>query len=141
MEQEKLDEARRFLEEDREKFEKLMDDSDRMVKKIDGDVKSKVKEKKELTRDIEQFTIKIQVKDGTIKKIDDDLVLFKRNKHFMDILAIQAGLKKYQKIDDREEQNQETGGRGKKSLGKRAMTYANTGESNGDSSTFLTGLG
>ena len=53
MEQEKLDEARRFLEEDREKFEKLMDDSDRMVKKIDGDVKSKVKEKKELTRDIE----------------------------------------------------------------------------------------
>lgn len=63
----------------------------------------------------------------------------------MDILAIQAGLKKYQKITEREEEKlieaQETGGRGNKSLGKRAMTYANTGESNGDSSTFLTGLG
>jgi hypothetical protein len=53
MEQEKLNEARRFLEEDREKFEKLMNDSDKMVKKIDGDVKSKIKEKNELARDIE----------------------------------------------------------------------------------------
>lgn len=60
MEQEKLNEARRFLEEDREKFEKLMNDSDKMVKKIDGDVKSKIKEKNELARDIEQFTMKIQ---------------------------------------------------------------------------------
>ena len=63
----------------------------------------------------------------------------------MDILAIQAGLKKYQKINEREEEKlveaYETGGRGNKSLSKRAMTYTNTGESNGDSSTFLTGLG
>ena len=88
MEQEKLDEARRFLEEDREKFEKLMNDSDKMVKKIDGDVKGKVKEKTELAKEIDKYTLRIQQKDGAIKKFDDDLVQFKRNKHFLDILAI-----------------------------------------------------
>lgn len=59
MEQEKLDEARRFLEEDREKFEKLMNDSDKMVKKIDGDVKGKVKEKNELAKEIDKYTVRI----------------------------------------------------------------------------------
>jgi len=88
MEQEKLDEARRFLEEDREKFEKLMNDSDKMVKKIDGDVKGKVKEKTELAKEIDKYTQRISAKDGAIKKFDDDLVQFKRNKHFLDILAI-----------------------------------------------------
>ena len=59
MEQEKLDEARRFLEEDREKFDKLMNDSDKMVKKVDGDVKGKVKEKTELAKEIDKYTLRI----------------------------------------------------------------------------------
>ena len=59
MEQEKLDEARRFLEEDREKFEKLMNDSDKMVKKVDGDVKDKVKEKTALAKEIDAYTQRI----------------------------------------------------------------------------------
>ena len=34
MEQEKLDEAKKFLDDDKEKFEKLMGDSEKMAKNI-----------------------------------------------------------------------------------------------------------
>ena len=74
MEQEKLDEARRFLEEDKEKFEKLMNDSDKMVKQVDGEVKRKLKEKAELSREIDRYSQEIAQKDGATKKFDDDLV-------------------------------------------------------------------
>ena len=107
MEQEKLDEARRFLEEDREKFEKLMNDSDKMVKQVDGEVKRKLKEKAELAKEIDKYAQEIQQKDGAMKKFDDDLVQFKRDKHFLDILAIQAGLKKYQQRDNEQERRAE----------------------------------
>jgi len=30
-----------------------------------------------------------------MKKIEDDLIIYKQQKHFLDVLAIQAGKKKY----------------------------------------------
>lgn len=41
MEKEKLDEAKKFLEEDREKFEKLMNDSEKYAKSVADEVKMK----------------------------------------------------------------------------------------------------
>ena len=42
MEQEKLDLAKKQLEEDREKFEKMMKDSESNVKKVEEDMKSAI---------------------------------------------------------------------------------------------------
>lgn len=55
MEQEKLDEAKKFLEEDKEKFEKLMTDSEKMAKKVADDVEAKTKDKRDLIKEIENF--------------------------------------------------------------------------------------
>ena len=41
MEQEKLEEAKKFLAEDREKFRKLIDDSEKNYKKVQEEVKVK----------------------------------------------------------------------------------------------------
>ena len=45
MEKEKLDEAKKFLDEDKEKFQKLMDDSEKRSKDVADDVKTKAYEK------------------------------------------------------------------------------------------------
>lgn len=55
MEQEKLDEAKKFLEEDKEKFEKLMTDSEKMAKKVADDVEAKTKDKRDLIKEIENY--------------------------------------------------------------------------------------
>lgn len=48
MEQEKLDECKKFLEQDQLKFEKLMNDAEEEAKAVADKVKEKAKEKKEL---------------------------------------------------------------------------------------------
>lgn len=45
MEKEKLDEAKKFLDEDREKFQKLMDDSDKQSKDVANEVNAKAQKK------------------------------------------------------------------------------------------------
>lgn len=95
MEQEKLDEAQKFLQEDKEKFDKLMDDSDKVAKHTADEVKSKARERQDLIRQIEELQQKIAQKDNMAKKVEDDLVEYKKLKHFLDVLAIQAGKKKY----------------------------------------------
>lgn len=53
MEQEKLDEARRCLQEDKEKFEKLLSDSDKLAKNIVEEVKQKAHVKNQLVKEAE----------------------------------------------------------------------------------------
>ena len=53
MEQEKLEEAKKFLQEDREKFRKLIDDSEKNYKKVQEDVKIKQIEKSKLMKELE----------------------------------------------------------------------------------------
>ena len=55
MEQEKLDEARKFLEEDKEKFEKLMNDSEKTAKKVIDEVEAKAKDKRDIIKNIEEL--------------------------------------------------------------------------------------
>jgi len=45
MEQEKLDEAQKFLEEDKEKFDKLMNDTEKLKKSSLDEAKAKALEK------------------------------------------------------------------------------------------------
>ena len=94
MEQEKIEIARKGIEEDREKFEKIMNDSEKNVKITCEEVKNAHNEKLRLSRKIEELNNQINKRDITIQKMDDDLVNYKQNKHFLDILAIEAGLKK-----------------------------------------------
>lgn len=90
MEQEKLDEAKKFQEEDMEKFEKLMDDTDKQVKRVVEEVKRAQDAKREITEQIAECQAREIAIDTRIKKSEDDLIEYKKDKHFLDILAFQA---------------------------------------------------
>lgn len=52
---------------------------------------SKARYQRDLIREIDKYNNVIAQKEGQIKKLDDELVEYKSNKHFLDILAMQAG--------------------------------------------------
>lgn len=88
MEQEKLDEAKKFLQEDNVKFEQLANDNEREAKKAGEAVTKKSDDKKELANKITELAAEEVQKDTQIKKYEDDLVKYKEHKKFLDILAI-----------------------------------------------------
>ena len=69
MEQEKIDLARKQLEEDKEKFEKMMNDSEKNVKRTIDEVKQAGIVKSKLMKQIEDLNIKINGKEGNIKRV------------------------------------------------------------------------
>jgi hypothetical protein len=77
MEQEKLNEAKKFLEEDREKFQKLMDDQKHEADEIVKKVKDAVMAKNDLILQYEEKSNMINSKSGQIKKCEDDLITYK----------------------------------------------------------------
>ena len=74
MEQEKIDLARKQLEEDKEKFEKMMNDSEKNVKRTIDEVKQAGIVKNKLIKQIEDLNIKINGKEGNIKRVEEELV-------------------------------------------------------------------
>ena len=72
-----------------------MDDSNRQAKETEKEVKKKGQEKAALIKELEDMTQKKQQMETQIKKNVDELNECKYHKHFLDILAIQAGLKKF----------------------------------------------
>ena len=96
MEQEKIDLARKGIEEDKERFQKIMDDSKKNLDRVKEELKIAGYEKNNLNKKIAALEADIALKDNSIKKVEDDLIQDKINKHFLDILAIQAGLKEPQ---------------------------------------------
>jgi hypothetical protein len=74
MEQEKIDLARKQLEEDKEKFEKMMNDSEKNVKRTIDEVKQAGIVKNKLMKQIEDLNIKINGKEGNIKRVEEELV-------------------------------------------------------------------
>lgn len=54
-------------------------------------------EKNKLMQEIDKVQAEINAVESNCKKIEDDLIVCKHHKKFLDILAIQANLKKYQK--------------------------------------------
>ena len=100
MEQEKLDEGQKFLQEDKERFDKMMSDSEKDAKDKADQVKKMALEKLRLIKKTEDLKAAIAVKENQIKKDDDELQVYKQQKLFLDVLAIQAGKKRYQNILD-----------------------------------------
>lgn len=72
----------------------MMADSQKTAKATADRVKELGFEKKQLARDMDDLISQIAQKENQIKKYDDDLNEHKHNKHFLDILGIQAGKKK-----------------------------------------------
>lgn len=64
MEQEKLEQKRREIEEDRERYEKIVNDADKQDKKIQEELKAAVREKITLAREIEAINQELQQKDN-----------------------------------------------------------------------------
>ena len=95
MEQEKLAEAQRFLQEDSDKFEKQIMDEDEKTKDQAQELKKKMQQKQQLNKEIESYHGQLNLLDNRIKKHEDDLIVYKQLKRFLDVLAIQAGKKKY----------------------------------------------
>ena len=95
METEKLEVSYKFLQEDKEKFEKLMNDGEKAAKNVADQVKQKTLEKNKLIQEIEKVQTEINAVESSCKKIEDDLIVSKHHKKFLDILAIQANLKEH----------------------------------------------
>jgi len=72
-----LNEAKKFLEEDREKFQKLMDDQKHEADEIVKKVKDAVMAKNDLILQYEEKSNMINSKSGQIKKCEDDLITYK----------------------------------------------------------------
>jgi len=107
-------------------------DSDKLVKDVVNQVREHTNSKKDLAKRIDDLNNKIGQRDTRLKKCDDDLVEYRQNKHFLDVLAIQAGKKLYNpKAQTAPVVEEEVPGTSKSS-GKRAPTAAE--------STFLTGV-
>lgn len=72
-----MNEAKKFLEEDREKFQKLMDDQKHEADEIVKKVKDAVMAKNDLILQYEEKSNMINSKSGQIKKCEDDLITYK----------------------------------------------------------------
>lgn len=95
MEQDKVKQAQRYLKEQREECEKMMFEHQNHHKSCQDVVRKAVQAKGKLIKEAEELEHKIAAKETEIKRLNDDLVTFKSHKRFLDILAIQAGLKPY----------------------------------------------
>lgn len=73
-----------------------MNDTEKGSKQAMDEAKTMALKKQQLLKKIDDYSAKILLKDVLMKKIEDDLLVYKQQKHFLDILAIQAGKKKYQ---------------------------------------------
>ena len=77
MEQEKLDEGQKFLQEDKERFDKMMNDSEKNAKATAEQVKEMGREKQALIKKIDELKANIAVTENQIKKDDDELQGYK----------------------------------------------------------------
>ena len=67
---------------------KLMNDGEKAAKNVAEQVKQKTLDKNKLIQEIEKVQAEINAVDTSCKKIEDDLIVSKQHKKFLDILAI-----------------------------------------------------
>jgi len=102
MEKEKLEEAKKTFEEDRDKFQKYLDDLTRKADETASEVQRFTNDKNERLEEIAQLQLKIQKKKSKIKQIKEKLVVFKQHKEFLDTLAVTAGKKPLIAVEKKE---------------------------------------
>ena len=98
MEKEKLEQAKKTFAEDSEKFKKYQTDLSQTTKDVQQEYEKAVAEKNSRVAEIKKIDAKIIQKDMEIKRVEDNLLLCKQRKAFLDELAISAGKKSTHKI-------------------------------------------
>lgn len=93
MEREKLEEAKKTFDEDKDKFQKYMDDLNRKAEETAAEVQKLTADKNEKMDRIGTLLHKIQQKKSKTKQIEEKLLLYKQHKRFLDSLAVSAGKK------------------------------------------------
>ncbi|CDW84021.1 UNKNOWN [Stylonychia lemnae] len=93
MEKEKLQEAKKTFDEDKDKFQKYMDDLNRKAEETAFEVSKLISEKNEKMDRISELMNNIQLKKSKTKQIEEKLNLYKQHKKFLDGLAVSAGRK------------------------------------------------
>lgn len=71
-----------------------MNDSEKMLKNIEEELKKQAKKKNELFKRIDAINVKTALVNAKIEKVDEDLAARKSEKRFLDMLSLEAGLKK-----------------------------------------------
>ena len=94
MEKEKLEEGRKTFEEDKEKYEKFKMDLQAKSQQTDEEVKRVIKQIDSLAQEINDFKKLEQEIDSKMQKVEDEMTLHKKNKKFLDLIAIAAKHKK-----------------------------------------------
>ena len=94
MEEDKLKEAKNTFNEDKSKFEKYMNDLQEKATQTQEQVKGLLVEKDERIREANQKMGEIQQKKNEMKKIEEDLMVYRQQKEFLDGLAVYERRKK-----------------------------------------------
>jgi hypothetical protein len=95
MEQEKLNEVKFQFEQTKQEFDAKISKDEKATKDLHMDAKAKGILNHELSVKIARLNDKIMSRDSEIRKMEDELENHKMNKHFLDVLSIQSGIKKY----------------------------------------------
>ena len=97
MEKEKLEQAKKTFAEDSDKFHKYKKDLRDTTKDVQQEYEKAVADKNSRVAEIKRLEAEIISIDMDIKRVEDNLGLYKQRKAFLDELAISAGKKTIQK--------------------------------------------
>jgi len=100
MEQEKIQEGERVLREDKERFANAEKNYEEQGKKLAEDIKTSIRKKTDLQSIIDKKTKELYKVENDIKKKDEELIDHKRDKHFLDVIAIQNKLKAFRPMKE-----------------------------------------
>ena len=106
MEREKLEEAKKTFEEDRDKFQKYMDDLTRKAEETALEVQKLTNEKNERISTQNNLLMDIQATRSEIKRLEEQLVVHKQRKRFLDTLAVSAGRKQENKVEEKRQRTE-----------------------------------
>lgn len=93
MEKEKLEQAKKTFAEDSDKFHKYKKDLRDTTKDVQQEYEKAVAEKNQRVAEIKRLESEIVSIDLDIKRVEDNLVVYKERKGLLDLMAINAGKK------------------------------------------------
>lgn len=109
METEKLEEAKKTFEEDRQKFKTYKDELAKKASEITDNVNRLTVTKANKIKHIMEIKTEIQKVKSETKKIMEELTQYKQYKAFLDNLAIQSGLLKKENLQKEEKKREDDG--------------------------------
>jgi chromosome segregation ATPase len=93
MEREKLEQAKKTFEEDKDKFKKYKEDLEKTTQDVQMEFEKAVSDKNARVAEIKRIEGDIVSKELEIKKIEETVQICKTRKAFLDELAVSAGKK------------------------------------------------